>query len=1731
MGKKYAILSTNEVCRPTLRTTQRFCREESLMPSIPTPQPRPRLRHPDWRPSARAEVSTSRRGSVLLVMLALLLLLMVLGFTAFTFTAQEHESAKYYAGAAQRTGIEVDSNLLFDFGLEQLLLGPNERNYQSALWPGRHSLIPNMLGMFAVHPDGTGRTFALDRHPYNGVGVNLVVDPISQNPFVDNNRDGLPDADGGLYWNWNYSPASRPDPNQPPLTRDQILLTLAAPDVDYTYPDINNVFLAQFADVRLVYNDPTSIVPVIIPSFHRPQYLRSKFEGGDPLKPRARPDLYPGNQTWAEAPQTVGQVLRPHPNHVVVTLDATGKPFYPKADQSGPFYRRFPKLQAGFDLSPPDPDADGVPREQGLWSLSGTITAADPRIKHWEYDVDNRGSGVRDGIWLDLGHSPFFLPDGRGVVPLWSFTVLAADGLVNFNTAGNLSALAAGMTTEKSDLASLTLSRSNAGRSVSEINPFWALTADPKNSLFLNPPLGSGLPLSGDPLFQHVAFQKYNTSSEKVISRVELANLELLFSQWGRPDFTSSGGGGGSGGFNATEVVPGRYGDESLVLPGWNVSRADPMRWLAFPRPGVPLPSSSSVDLTRYLQVRDGRLTGIPGDDDLNNFEGRAVDDTGESTRLDQHPAVAAAELSLGTRVPLGTGPQALLSQGHPSDFSGVGDVLVPSAGGLTRRLQSDPNNAQSPIRWPTYQRYSRGSQWETLPVNGLTGNSNALGLLDHPSEMIQDHRYRTPGLDQPFLVDELFHLHASPADFSQANSYSRLRRLLPFNLDSNLQAQQIRQRFTTSSWDRSEHSQSWSADPRSAWEFNADLDGDGLLEFPPIGGTPQLPVDIFRSATRAWIGCEVPGTQWNPLHEQTRLNPLHATRNQQRRLDLNRLATVADRRFPPQIRTSAAPQITENPIRFRRLTPHPITSQFFNSVPDRSADAGPTYEDPLVQEFWARRDRQEMARDIYTLLFTLCGGDPATGTTWPTYVEGQLIELAQFAVNVVDELDPDNTITRFEFDVNLSNGWNLDDNVDTIDPQDRTLPSGEPAVVYGVEAQLLTFSEVLSVHQPKTNDNSNHPATPHDDGASDRWFTHVELQNVSPSLVGLSNGGWRLSLANPTAPLSRAVARSVKRTSDLRTSVIFRRDALNNSSRIEPGARYTLATAGRNDGQLDTFAVGGQSVVRSADLRMDLDSRSTTQFSRVSPMVQEANPPGPDTDAPPGTNLDLLHGRDEGRSYFQLLRHTANTTVDATNDPSFRGGFLRGSDLNPGQMIVLFLERRADLNRVGPSAGQLDPIYESDNPWITVDHFVISISQLVQITNSTMSTANIARMLQNLGSTERNHPLIVMESLLKSQGVAAWPVPQLPNTIGLGNSRALVNNSVWQPHFDRDFDSVMDLLRVPLYGPQALTMYNSVGSSPLIEYNIALGNRSTFARDFVPVMGAAKFLQPTNRFGVALANNRWYRLLDLFEVPSLGREIIATRFPQVIPENVSRVPGRLQLNAITHPENLFALLDDPRGFTISATAGAPERIVDSLEVTRDWWNEFTRTRDGLDPILQLPLPGNPSARPFRSFAHSPTGTTKPELLEHTRLRRLALDAAANNPVGPFDDKTPTQIYGSGKDYRRLWEARSLADKTNSTVDPVSSHRLLGKVVNNSSTRSHVFMVWMTVGFFDAIFPEPQNPTIVQVGQELEDQPRRRGFFVVDRSLIEDAVVPASQPGQPPLFDFRKFIQYRRELR
>ena len=64
-------------------------------------------------------------------------------------------------------------------------------------------------------------------------------------------------------------------------------------------------------------------------------------------------------------------------------------------------------------------------------------------------------------------------------------------------------------------------------------------------------------------------------------------------------------------------------------------------------------------------------------------------------------------------------------------------------------------------------------------------------------------------------------------------------------------------------------------------------------------------------------------------------------------------------------------------------------------------------------------------------------------------------------------------------------------------------------------------------------------------------------------------------------------------------------------------------------------------------------------------------------------------------------------------------------------------------------------------------------------------------------------------------------------------------------------------------------------------------------------------------------------------------------------------------------------------------------------------------------------------------------------------------------------------------------------------------HRLLSKIYNNTTTRSHVFLVFLTVQFFQA--DDTNGAQNVQIGGPLTNTPTYRGFFVVDRSQPEDA--------------------------
>jgi hypothetical protein len=239
-----------------------------------------------------------------------------------------------------------------------------------------------------------------------------------------------------------------------------------------------------------------------------------------------------------------------------------------------------------------------------------------------------------------------------------------------------------------------------------------------------------------------------------------------------------------------------------------------------------------------------------------------------------------------------------------------------------------------------------------------------------------------------------------------------------------------------------------------------------------------------------------------------------------------------------------------------------------------------------------------------------------------------------------------------------------------------------------------------------------------------------------------------------------------------------------------------------------------------------------------------------------------------------------------------------------------------------------------------------------------------------------------------------------------------------------------------------------------------------------------------------------------------------------------------VNLNGLRYPENLFALLDDPYVFNQVYNAGTQQNDhIDTLEAARDWWFQFVAARDGRDPQTGLILPGAPASRPFRGRAYAEGGSSA---LDRTMLRRLPLDNEDVNDSGALDPgedaNNNTLLDANANGARRLFEARTAADLPISpaanSVDHHTRHRLLSKISGNTTQRGNVFAVWVTVGFFQGYQPDPvNNPDVIQIGAEMTDQPRRRGFFVIDRSLLEDAYDQATGT-----FDWRKFVQYRKTV-
>ena len=505
---------------------------------------------------AEALTRDRRGGAVIIVVLALLSLMIFLGVFFFEFVQEEQLAAGNYAANPWDV---LNPDRYFDSAEKTIIVGPDATHTLGALSArsqgAYHSMVAHTTG--GLNYGTNGQLQPTDVLPHNGHGITTILgdtngdgmaapwsDANSDNNFdlsegdyvlFDMDGDGVGDAtlypmdatdfptESGLpMFAINYSPPAQLDPSADTFSQTTSLPAYQ-PDVEYTYPDINNLFLAYDTI------DPTTGRRILVPSFHRPDLFSSRRQTGN------FSDLY-------TSAGTMRLVMRPHSGNLHpdgATYIFPNAAFQAQSGNTSRLIQPFP-----FTV---DSDNDGTINEMGIYS------AATGGENGYDLDVDLNGDGKPDGIWIHLGHDLVDLPDGRQFVPLYSFYILDGDAQINLNTAGNMQGYFVNGAVYNTPMPTPTpFSVSHTGTSASEINPMRALTGNP---LLLS---ASQLALAQA---EHAFSFGFPVNSAQSVST--MANMETAFLTVGRP--TSQTG----------ARLTGRYGDENLVGTA------------TYPRPGI----------------------------------------------------------------------------------------------------------------------------------------------------------------------------------------------------------------------------------------------------------------------------------------------------------------------------------------------------------------------------------------------------------------------------------------------------------------------------------------------------------------------------------------------------------------------------------------------------------------------------------------------------------------------------------------------------------------------------------------------------------------------------------------------------------------------------------------------------------------------------------------------------------------------------------------------------------------------------------------------------------------------------------------------------------------------------------------------------------------------------------------------------------------------------------------
>ncbi len=791
------------------------------------------------------------------------------------------------------------------------------------------------------------------------------------------------------------------------------------------------------------------------------------------------------------------------------------------------------------------------------------------------------------------------------------------------------------------------------------------------------------------------------------------------------------------------------------------------------------------------------------------------------------------------------------------------------------------------------------------------------------------------------------------------------------------------------------------------------------------------------------------------------------------------------------------------------------------NFTPDPNA----RYDDPnnpnlkqiQTQYNAAMQARQTLANDIYRRLLLVTGAPaiPAADQASPT--EDELAPrrwLAQLAVNIVDFVDEDELSTPFNF-------YTTGDGLAAANLGATTTPgtTGETSPkywVFGTELPKVLINEALAEY-------SGTPAN-----LPGKFNVNVFVELFNPIPVPPANSGTQpqdslaVQMYVPAAGNAAAYNPYVLVVAD--NNVTNPAPKTPNASGLAAPSLMTNA----NKTASNDLVLGTPNVIRAQTDFSPAAGTIQTVDQKPQPAQPQVGGPaaggvqnpqfflvGPGQDAR-GTIAPKGQGNGVVPTGTPMLTTSNLTyTVDVDVNGNWSTNKVANNDKNTGVCVLLrrlanpHMPPDTNVTVAGSNPPQANPNY---NPYITVDYIGGGFFKTATDTTATPSAVVLQDTTQakNYYSTAKKQPYGAYPTeVLTPAATPSGNTPTTNDTFGSVND-ATTQQKQYDPmfHLDRQLVSPMDLLHVSGYVPHGLTHH---------------------------------FKAPTTQAGTAVSYAHQINWFD--ETNRLYRafEFLVTKDRTTGVSLGGRVPGMININTIYDLEVFRALCDSQgaNGFSqtdvdrifapqIPTVAGKP----DPTQYNPQTPSLLTLRSPGLVPpnapgtaqppgwIPEINKTTGPFAttpdRPFLSMGTGNQPTTDPQTVYENGTQKPSATGVEDLFLRSLNANATNYSYDT-----RLFQVPAQAPLTTGQTKPTAptswtpltpaQTELMRKIYASTTTRSNVFAVWCTVGFFRVVDDTVRPVKLAEeLGSATNTNIRPRFFAIIDRSRMVIAP-PGSQ--------------------